>query len=360
MRIIELGIEKLKPYKFNPRKNDGAVDAVANSIKEFGFKVPIIIDENNVIVAGHTRLKAAEKLGLKSVPAVIADDLTPEQVKAFRIADNKTAELADWDINLLNQEISEIDDIDLKNFGFTEEEIDNIFNSAISFEDELDEDGYYGDEREKTYNKYNLREYDEDLKTGFYDIPVIPKTNYIPQSLTGFNYVLNTEPQDFGAVHFYIDDYQFERIWQRPEFYIDKIKPWKAAVGLDFSMYLDMPMSMKIWNYYRSMLINQLMSKAGIEVIPAALWADRQTFSFCFDGMPKGGTFAVSTIGVKEDKECRKTWIDGFEEFLKKCEPDTILLYGGKIKNYDLSGLNIIEFSNSVTDRMKAEPGKNE
>lgn len=113
-------------------------------------------------------------------------------------------------------------------------------------------------------------------------------------------------------------------------------------------------------NYYRSMLINQLMSKAGIEVIPAALWADRQTFSFCFDGMPKGGTFAVSTIGVKEDKECRNAWIDGFEEFLKKCEPDTILLYGGKIKNYDLSGLNIIEFSNSVTDRMKAEAGKNE
>lgn len=96
MKIIQMKIEQLKPYANNPRKNDGAVDVVANSIKEFGFKSPIIVDKNNVIIAGHTRYKASKKLGLKEVPVIVADDLTEEQVKAFRLADNKVGEIAEW------------------------------------------------------------------------------------------------------------------------------------------------------------------------------------------------------------------------------------------------------------------------
>lgn len=117
MNITELSIHQLKPYEKNPRKNDAAVDAVANSIKEFGFKVPIVIDSDYVIVAGHTRFKAAQKIGLNKVPCVIADDLTPEQVRAFRLADNKTAELADWDDKLLELELADIT-IDMSQFGF--------------------------------------------------------------------------------------------------------------------------------------------------------------------------------------------------------------------------------------------------
>lgn len=104
MQIVELNIEVLKPYEKNPRKNDDAVEYVANSIKEFGFKVPIVIDKDNVIVAGHTRYKAAKRLNIKKVPCIIADDLTPEQIKAYRLADNKVAEKAEWDFDLLNGE----------------------------------------------------------------------------------------------------------------------------------------------------------------------------------------------------------------------------------------------------------------
>ena len=118
MKVIEIGVEKLKAYEKNPRKNDNAVKAVANSIKKFGFKVPIVIDENFTILAGHTRLKAANMLGLKKVPCVIADDLTEEQAKAFRLADNKTGELANWDMDVLNEELSGIDDFDMSEFGF--------------------------------------------------------------------------------------------------------------------------------------------------------------------------------------------------------------------------------------------------
>ena len=110
-------IASIKPYDKNPRRNDSAVDAVANSITEFGFKNPIIVDSDFVIIAGHTRLKAAKKLGLKEVPVIIASDLTPERVRAFRIIDNKTAELADWDEDLLKGEMLDLD-IDWTEFGF--------------------------------------------------------------------------------------------------------------------------------------------------------------------------------------------------------------------------------------------------
>lgn len=102
MKVINYKLKDLKPYKNNPRKNDNAVDDVANGIKEFEFKVPIIIDKNYEIVAGHTRYKAAIKLGLKELPCIVADDLTEEQIKAFRLADNKVSEKSEWDFSMLN------------------------------------------------------------------------------------------------------------------------------------------------------------------------------------------------------------------------------------------------------------------
>lgn len=118
MKIIDFKIDSLKEYKNNPRLNDAAVDKVAASIKEFGFKVPIVVDKDNIIIAGHTRLKAAKSLGLDTVPCIIADDLTEEQVKAFRLADNKTGELAEWDIEKLHEELKALTAFDMDAFGF--------------------------------------------------------------------------------------------------------------------------------------------------------------------------------------------------------------------------------------------------
>lgn len=118
LKVEYRNIADLNPYENNPRLNDGAVDAVAASIKEFGFKVPIVVDSDGVIVTGHTRLKAAKKLGIDTVPVIVADDLTPEQVKAFRLADNKTGELAQWDLDKLDIELDGIDEIDMGDFGF--------------------------------------------------------------------------------------------------------------------------------------------------------------------------------------------------------------------------------------------------
>ena len=132
MTIKEIKTSELKEYENNPRINDNAVDKVAASIKEFGFKVPIVIDKDNVIIAGHTRLKASKQLGLEKVPCIVADDLTEEQVKAFRLADNKVSEFSGWDFMKLQEELSSLD-IDMSDFGFVEEEqvdIDNFFEDA--------------------------------------------------------------------------------------------------------------------------------------------------------------------------------------------------------------------------------------
>ena len=122
MNIVEKNIADIKPYGNNPRKNDSAVAPVANSIREFGFKVPIVIDKDGIIIAGHTRYRAAKELKLKTVPCIVADDLTEQQVKAFRLADNKVSEFAKWDQDALLEELQGILEVDMADFGFVNEE----------------------------------------------------------------------------------------------------------------------------------------------------------------------------------------------------------------------------------------------
>lgn len=140
MQIYDKRLDEIKPYENNPRHNDNAVDAVANSIREFGFKVPIVVDSEGVIVAGHTRYKAAQKLGLQTVPCLVADDLNEEQISAFRLADNKVGELATWDLDALKVELDNIGEIDLSGMGFdltlhdeyTEPDIEDFSNSTTA------------------------------------------------------------------------------------------------------------------------------------------------------------------------------------------------------------------------------------
>lgn len=136
MQIIEKPLSEIRPYENNPRNNDAAVQYVANSLREFGWKQPIVIDRDGVIIAGHTRWKAAKKLGLKTAPCVMADDLTEDQVKAYRLADNKVGEIAEWDFDALEKELDEIE-LDMSEFGF---ELEDEEEPAEIVEDEAPED----------------------------------------------------------------------------------------------------------------------------------------------------------------------------------------------------------------------------
>lgn len=139
MKVENRSVEELVPYEKNPRINKDAVGKVAKSIEKFGFKVPIIISEENVIVAGHTRLKAAKQLGIENVPCVVASDLTEAELKAFRIADNKVAEYSEWDETLLEIELRELENIgfDIEEIGFSMEELDADINDEVADKDDL-------------------------------------------------------------------------------------------------------------------------------------------------------------------------------------------------------------------------------
>lgn len=345
IQIKMLNIEDITPYENNPRRNDDAVNYVAESIKHFGFKQPIVIDRNNVIVAGHTRYKAAKKLRKRLVPCIIADDLTDEQIKAYRLADNKVAELSEWDFEILDLELDGILDIDMTDFGFEFDDPDDEETIPEATENE----------RERTIEAYNLDEYDVHNTEGFYQMPVIEPEDHIPEDLIGFNYALTSSNKESG-IHFYIDDYQFERVWNQPRLYLEKIREYDCMLTPDFSLYQEMPIAMKIWNTYRSRLIGQLAQRRGIIVIPTVSWCEPETFSFCFDGLPKKATLSISTIGVKQDDYNFGIWKNGVDEMIRRLKPKTLLIYGGKV-DYDYGNIKTIYYENKVTERMKNEKG---
>jgi ParB-like chromosome segregation protein Spo0J len=175
MQIINVKMKDITPYEDNPRRNDRAVDVVAKSIKEFGFKNPVILDKDNVIVAGHTRYRAAQRLGLDEVPAIIADDLTPEQVKAFRIMDNKSAEFAEWDYDALLKEIDELSesDYDVELTGFDMIDIEKLRLDLEVKLDGLDEDKTEQenstDEKGAPVIQYNIIFNDEDEQEAWHE-----------------------------------------------------------------------------------------------------------------------------------------------------------------------------------------------
>lgn len=348
IKITYVDIDNIKPYKNNPRRNEEAVNYVANSIQEFGFKVPIVLDKNNVIVNGHTRLLASKKLGLKEVPVIYADDLTEEQIKAFRLADNKVSEFAEWDMDKLFREIEGIS-IDMSDFGFEMPDVDDLPDDVPEIK---------VNERERTNEAYNLGLFDETACYGKYQMPIIEKDNVIPKELIGFNYAKTYDNKNVG-IHFYLDDYQFERIWNNPQEYVELLGDYKCILSPDFSLYMDMPYSMKIWNVYRSRLIGQYYQRCGIKVIPTIQWAEKETFEFCFDGIQEGSIVSVSTIGVKRSQEATQVWKDGMDAMIERIKPSTILVYGGPL-DYDYKGIKVIYYDNEVTERMKMLNGDKE
>ena len=146
MKVKEAPIGEVRPYPGNPRVNDGAVEAVVASLREFGWQQPIVVDADGTIIAGHTRYKAAKRLGMQTVPVVVASGLTPEQVQAYRLADNKVGELADWDAALLDLELDGLADFDMGEFGFEEYGFDALASleneDFVSLKDKADAEFY--------------------------------------------------------------------------------------------------------------------------------------------------------------------------------------------------------------------------
>ena len=318
MEIIYKNIKDLKPYSKNARKNDKAVKYVAKSIENFGFKVPVIIDKDGVIVCGHTRYKASKKLGYNEIPCIIADDLTEEQIKAFRLADNKVSEKADWDFDLLSDEIDDIIDINMDDFGF--EFIDYEKNKI--------------DTQKKVESILNLQK--ANFKgVGEYDIPELePIYEYEIGDIKewiGFNYVLSDKEPEGKAVHFFFFYYQFERVFKNPEKYVDKLRKYEAVLTPDFSPYADMPMATQIFNHYRKHWCGRYFQENGVKVVPTIRASkDDRSFKWYLDGEPKGGVVCISSMWTSKEDD-REYFIKEYNQMYQKLKPSKIYIYGNKI-----------------------------
>ena len=341
MQIEVIDIDKIHKYEKNAKRHPKKqIEQIKKSIQEFNYNDPIAIDENNMIIEGHGRYEALKQLGYKQVECIRLTHLSEQEKKAYILAHNKLNMETGFDDELLWDELGSIVDFKMDDFGFNlDKAFDNLFKE---------------NERVKTNNKYNLDIVDiENSSNNFWQMPIIENDNYIPSDLIGFNYAKTSENKETG-IHFYIDDYQFERVWNKPEDYTEILKQYECILTPDFSLYLDMPMPMKIWNIYRSRQIGQYYQKQGIKVIPTISWAEKETFDFCFEGIPKGSIVSISTIGVKKNKEALKIWTEGVDAMIQAIEPSTVLVYGGKL-DYDYGDIQVKYYENKVTQKFKKE-----
>ena len=188
---------------------------------------------------------------------------------------------------------------------------------------------------------------------GKYDLPCIG-SGYAtpPKTLLPFNQAKSSD-DDCAGIHFFIDDYQFERVWRSPMRYTEMLKRFDCILSPDFSLYVDMPMAMKIWNIYRSRAIGAYWQRKGLNVIPTLQWADPQTYHFCFNGIERNGMVAVSTLGAAKSRISKQFWKAGMKEAIRQLHPHTILLYGSQV-NYDFNGIKVIHYENNTIERLRS------
>lgn len=349
MKIETINIADVVEYENNAKLHpQEQIEKIKKSILEFGNNDPIAIDENNVLIEGHGRLKALKQLGYDEVEAIRLSHLSEDQKKAYILVHNKLNIDTGFDAELLSTELEDIFTVDMADFGFDLPE-DEILNFNSEIEEQEEEKEFH---RETTINQYNLDLFESGKTEGRFEMPILEPVDHIPKKLQGFNYVLN-KPDYEAGVHFFLDDYQFERIWQRPEFYIEKLSEFDCVLTPDFSLYIDMPVAMQVWNVYRSRLIGQVMQRYGYTVIPTVSWGYSDSFSFCFDGLPEGATLAVSTIGVKQNEEQFELWKDGMDVMIELLRPKKLIVYGGAV-DYDYGDIEVHCFENATTERMKS------
>lgn len=325
LKIEYIPIKDLKPYEKNARKHGRkSIDSIANSIREFGFDDPVGIWGDNFIVEGHGRVAAAKKLGMKEVPCVRLDHLSDEQRRAYGLAHNKTAEVSDWDFDLVDLEINELESFDFGDFGF----------------DVVDE----AEEHEKSAQKtQHLVEHILDLDRGIYpgvgryDIPQLAPVYDLPKisEWIGFNYVLSDPEPSGKGVHFFIDDYQFERLWNNPERYVDKLRQYACVATPDFSPYADMPLVCQLYNHYRKHWIGAFLQANGVTVVPTIRASqDERSLDWYLEGEPKGGIVLISNMWTKTEAT-KASFLREYSGMMDVLHPIKVFVYGKKM---DLPG----------------------
>ncbi len=326
LKIEYLPIESFTPYGKNARKHENEdVAAIKSSIEQFGFLDPIgIWGPKNIIVEGHGRLLAATELGLKSLPAIRLDLLTDEQRKAYALAHNKTAELSTWIPDLVDSEVMDAIEagIDMTALGF-------------DIPDPWEEDRKHQEAKEATLDAAtNILNTGKGIfeGEGYYEMPKIRPVTELPEitEWIGFNYVLSDKRTDeekaHVGVHFFLDDYQFERIWTNTELYVDKLSKYACVASPDFSPIQGLPMATQIWNSYRKHWVGAYLQSCGIIVIPT-LTGNPDALPWWLDGEPHNSIVITSAMWTSTDAmkaDFKLLW----DDMLQKLSPSHVIVYG--------------------------------
>lgn len=323
------------PYELNAKiHTERQVRNICNSIRRFRWQQDAVITKDNVLVIGHGRRLAAIELGCEMPYHVIdknADDLTEKDIRELRIADNQTNAETGLDFSILDEDI---DDLDFSGFDFD-------FLSDLEENEEQAKEEQEVDLRGPScqHNVFENQDRAQFPCVGFYGIPKMTATKTVGDKMLRFMDWKEIEDPENYIAHFYYDDYKFINAWRDPDIYIDRLRQFKAVVSPDFSLYTDFPRALQILSCYRRQWCGAYWQSLGIDVIPDVVWGDKESFAYCFDGIPKGGTVAVSSVGVKRDNEWNSNSGDlfkaGYDEMMKRIKPKTILFYGDMIDGLD-------------------------
>ena len=180
----------------------------------------------------------------------------------------------------------------------------------------------------------NLNSFSGITFTGYYDMPVLQPCFDLPRRLMPFNMAMTSDNYD-ATVHFYIHDYQFERIWRALGRYVECLRRYKSIIAPDYSQYVDMPYAQRLWNNYRGKFVGAVLQANGATIIPNVTWSLPDSYEYCFDGIPYGSIIAINSIGVVKYGLTRYRWLRGYEEAIKRLNPKTIVRYGPIVSGED-------------------------
>ncbi|MBE6129568.1 MAG: DUF4417 domain-containing protein [Erysipelotrichaceae bacterium] len=346
LQIKYRNLDDIKPYEGNVKRHpEDQIKQIMESIKDYGFNDPIAIDETGTIIEGHGRYEACKCLGIESVPTIELKGLTEEQKREYIIVHNKITMNTGFDMKMLQKELKKIGRVELKKFGLDEK----------FFKDH----DYKTKTQGSVLNILNLG-YAQFPGVGKYDIPQIQPEKELPEGIEewiGFNYVLSDKNPENKAVHFFVDDYQFERVWNRPDQYIPYLKRYKCVLSPDFSPYGDMPLITQIFNHYRKHWIAAYWQSKGITVIPTIRSStDPRSLEFYLDGEPTGGVVAYSSMwSGSDDPAMQKAFRREWNKMISVLHPTAVIVYGSILPIMESSNVQLIQIPKFTEKRWNGE-----
>lgn len=337
LKVEYIAPESVDPYPGNAKLHPAEqIEQIKKSIQEFGFNDPVAVWKNNEIIEGHGRVIAARELGMDKIPVIRLDELTDDERRAYTLVHNQLTLNSGFDYDLLELEIDNLESIDMESYGF-------------EFVDELLEHEKFAETTQDRVERILNLDKATYPGGGKYDIPKLSAVYKTPEikEWIGFNYVLSDDNPKGKAVHFFVDDYQFERLWNNPEKYVDKLRQYVCVATPDFSPYADMPLACQIFNHYRKHWVGAFLQSNGVTVIPTIRASrDERSLEWYLEGEPENGIVLISSMWTA-DEDALAYFKKEYELMQKTLKPCKTYIYGGEV-----SGLKgNIEYISTFTSK---------